>query len=830
MRGYAITRCRRNVPNKIPRTMDFSFVVDSLRPLVRSAHASLQSDPGLATFLSMDNTTLADLCLDNDTGKPDTEQTVLRCARALGCKNVELAIKSASDHLYVIFKREYRPENGKNIKRVFDVHFEPLVNAFGLTTMQKPPSEETIVSFKKFLEHKKGHYAKFRGKYYPYMFSKIQADPEYAKIARRIIPVDEDCVTTLWERCRGFCSITYYEEPATGRLAKRHIEPYNNTRVTKTVIRKHARLLPALLGVEDVSVDGVGSALSYAKALEFCSQKGRVTGSRILVLRSVGFPGAGALEKDLIKRAARTERFFAFHTDILKNAFEYRLQCYDTLLAMMDIDALDDIAHLEIGHLQEALEHSEQPHNHLRIVKGILSLCDRNEDYGTLEACFSWKHTRKLNSERWSERGDWHREILELIMRNHAGRVKQTSAYVEEHMALLASRSAAMLMFLSEYTATLPGLPDGTEEPLRWFLASCTYQMVRDSVLAYARTAGVDNTRVKSVHSSHHAKRPASAMITMYKKGLRDTMPCHSELGSLVPGYITEQIDDLRVKADPSKRRVYKDEEIRLLLGAVGDDNPRDILLITILREVGLRVGALSNLVYHDIVDNHHHPKHLCRVMEKGRQIREFVTGANLKSVIVTYVRWVETNELDTKRLYVFARDSNPYSPPCRGTIQHLLSKYAQDANITEVRVHPHAFRHTIVGKLMDAGNNLEVVSKFMGHKSVQTTSQYYWLADIEKLCENMKNPFTSTVYENDQEKESLCEQQLEYVRGKLEVGIKMLCIYNISIAKYVEAHPEAMALRDDIHERIPNLNGLLNSLAASMSGSTTGTDSTYTS
>ena len=123
--------------------MDFSFVTDSLRPLVRSAHKSIPD------ICSLDNTALADLCLDN-TGKPDTEQAVLRCARAAGCKNTEPATKHVSEYLYALFKKEYGPENGKNLRRVFVIHFEPLVNAFGLIMLHKPHQMKQLLPSRRF--------------------------------------------------------------------------------------------------------------------------------------------------------------------------------------------------------------------------------------------------------------------------------------------------------------------------------------------------------------------------------------------------------------------------------------------------------------------------------------------------------------------------------------------------------------------------------------------------------------------------------------------------------------------------------------------------------
>eukprot|EP00959_Pyramimonas_sp_CCMP1952_P409072 8572793-Pyramimonas_sp.AAC.1 len=70
------------------------------------------------------------------------------------------------------------------------------------------------------------------------------------------------------------------------------------------------------------------------------------------------------------------------------------------------------------------------------------------------------------------------------------------------------------------------------------------------------------------------------------------------------------------------------------------------------------------------------------------------------------------------------------------------LKAIAFKANVTDVKMHAHAFRHTIVGKLMHAGNPMELVSKFMGHKSVNITSQHYWVPTTQEIHNKLKNPF----------------------------------------------------------------------------------------
>ncbi len=56
--------------------------------------------------------------------------------------------------------------------------------------------------------------------------------------------------------------------------------------------------------------------------------------------------------------------------------------------------------------------------------------------------------------------------------------------------------------------------------------------------------------------------------------------------------------------------------------------------------------------------------------------------------------------------------------------IRHLMPRLAEKAGIDK-RVHPHGFRHSGAVRLMNAGNNVGVISNALGHSSIATTDRY---------------------------------------------------------------------------------------------------------
>ena len=793
--------------------MDLSFLPESLRPAAREACVGL--DFSAVSALTFGEA--SEMCMDSN-GLPDTEQTVLRLLRALGCpqKILRVAEKNARDSLHALFATDYR-HGADDHPRIFKKHFYPLVNAFGLRALRAVPSPGTLESFARFLRQDGSKRVnKFRAVYYARVLGTALADPAYAAALGKECTLHAIDVDGVWQNARALCARVECVS-ITGRKYSTFEEPYGGARITKSTLRPHAKRLCALLR-SDALGPRSSAGLDMQQAVSFCTYKNTyLIGIRILLLETTGCGHTLRLVALRDGKAKRVKRYTLFHRDVLHGIFQYRVEYYDSLLALFSAEQLDDIAGLEATLLRDRLAASPFPSYHFRIVEGLMDAMDRGPDIDVLRESLGWKYTKMSDAMRWRSRGEWHLALIEGVIGNQENRVKQKSTYVEERLKSLEKDSVRMLSFLDEHARRdWPG-----DNPLRRFLASCTKQTVHDAVLAYGLSARPDNARVKSRHSSHHAKHHVSSMITLFKKGLEDVIPCHADIASLVPNTFTDKIENRRIQFDPEKRRVYTDEEVELLLGSASD-SPRDSLMITLLREVGLRAGAICNLKYGHVADASRHPKHICRVMEKGRKIREFVTGPNLKRKIVTYIRWVETHHgaADLDRLYVFSRESTPYDPLRHTTLLAILRRHARSAGVTEVTVHPHVFRHTIVGRLMDAGNNLEVVSKFMGHASVQTTAQHYWLTNIEDLCKTMKNPFT-TSFADEKERKAVYEEELEYVQEKLDAAIELLGLYTGAIASHVKEHPEGMKICDAIRDASPDIDQLIDRLQ-SIGGSVT--------
>ena len=108
-----------------------------------------------------------------------------------------------------------------------------------------------------------------------------------------------------------------------------------------------------------------------------------------------------------------------------------------------------------------------------------------------------------------------------------------------------------------------------------------------------------------------------------------------------------------------------------------------------------------------------------------------------------------------------------------------MVQRVAEDAGIKDINVHPHAFRHTIVGELIDAGNSMDVVSKYMGHANVSTTANNYWVPTVTELYDKLQHPFTGQLQQQAHTEEQL-KQDNNILKAKLDTCLRLLRRQNV--------------------------------------------------
>lgn len=143
--------------------------------------------------------------------------------------------------------------------------------------------------------------------------------------------------------------------------------------------------------------------------------------------------------------------------------------------------------------------------------------------------------------------------------------------------------------------------------------------------------------------------------------------------------------------------------------------NTRDIAIVRILLNTGLRISELCNLKWRDIVISERKGK-LTVVAGKGSKYRDIPLNKDARIAFIN-IGYIENAGFDE---YVFTGQRGVLSP--RG-IQLMLKRLRFPDELGTIS--PHRLRHAFCKNLVDAGIGLEKVASLAGHERLDTTKLY---------------------------------------------------------------------------------------------------------
>jgi site-specific recombinase XerD len=184
--------------------------------------------------------------------------------------------------------------------------------------------------------------------------------------------------------------------------------------------------------------------------------------------------------------------------------------------------------------------------------------------------------------------------------------------------------------------------------------------------------------------------------------------------------------DEFEVVPRPKRERrlpvVLSREEVQRLFAVV--QNIKHKALLMVAYDAGLRLSEIRNLRIEDI-DSQRMVIRICQ--GKGKKDRYGRLSKGLLKLLREYWRACRPESL----LFPGAHPNRPYDIATPG---HILKKLCRKAGITK-RVSMHTLRHSFATHLLEAGTNLRVIQRLLGHSNIQTTCLYTHIS-IEELRE----------------------------------------------------------------------------------------------
>jgi len=172
-----------------------------------------------------------------------------------------------------------------------------------------------------------------------------------------------------------------------------------------------------------------------------------------------------------------------------------------------------------------------------------------------------------------------------------------------------------------------------------------------------------------------------------------------------------------------------KSELKKLLLAAKQSEDCLSSPIVTIMLDTGLRVSELCGL---DLDDMDFDDLSALVIGGKGEKDR---TVLFTKSTVLTIDAWRPIRESrlnlckkteDRRSLFLSSRGNrmNPRS------VQKIIDRLADAADIPRSRVSPHTLRHTFATGLLERGADLVTIQRLLGHASIATTRVYLEIGD----------------------------------------------------------------------------------------------------
>jgi site-specific recombinase XerD len=187
-----------------------------------------------------------------------------------------------------------------------------------------------------------------------------------------------------------------------------------------------------------------------------------------------------------------------------------------------------------------------------------------------------------------------------------------------------------------------------------------------------------------------------------------------------------QQIRTIPIKRTKHNEIVYLEEkEMQAVLDAVDIDSRtglRDRALFLLMYNTGARVSEVVNLELTDLrLDAAQVTLH-----GKGNKDRCCPLWPETVAALEAYIMDRQPKSPETKQVFLNANGS----PITRFGIRHVTRKYgvkaqAKQTTIEDKPLNPHRIRHTTAMHLLRAGNDINMVSYWLGHANLNTTHAY---------------------------------------------------------------------------------------------------------
>ena len=177
-------------------------------------------------------------------------------------------------------------------------------------------------------------------------------------------------------------------------------------------------------------------------------------------------------------------------------------------------------------------------------------------------------------------------------------------------------------------------------------------------------------------------------------------------------------VKDIDAHKSTKTRRRYLtlDESISLLESVDGPNRERDLCILTLFLNCGLRISELIGLNLNDMQGD------ALRILGKGNKVRIVYLNQACKDALGQYLAVRRPISGRDREALFLSRNNRRIS---RSTVNLLVKKHLSAAGLDSTRYSSHKLRHTAATLMLQNGVDVKAVQEVLGHEHLNTTEIY---------------------------------------------------------------------------------------------------------
>lgn len=151
-------------------------------------------------------------------------------------------------------------------------------------------------------------------------------------------------------------------------------------------------------------------------------------------------------------------------------------------------------------------------------------------------------------------------------------------------------------------------------------------------------------------------------------------------------------------------------------------ENLKHKVILSLLYSAGLRVSELINLKWKDIDRS----RMIINIIQaKGNKDRQVMLSPELIPLLISYY-----NEYNTKEYVLNGQNTDKELRYSDRSVGEVIKQLANKAGLKNKRVYTHLIRHCFATHLVEAGTDINLIQKLLGHSNVKTTNIYLHISN----------------------------------------------------------------------------------------------------